>query len=183
MNLALFSEYLHCFLLLEIVPEDLGNLTKLETLSLQGNRLTSIPPSVIPKLKNLTSLSLNNNKLRNFPVEICQLAKLDAVDLSSNLIEIVPDSVDSLKVIELNLNKNRLAALPATLAKCEKLKVLRVEENCLSIDAISAELLKSSQICVLAVDGNLFQMRDLRDKDGYEEVSTLTVQYYNTCVI
>eukprot|EP00794_Sanderia_malayensis_P017388 gene17388-19128_t len=157
---------------LEHFPEHLGNLMKLETLSLQENRITVIPDNVVRKLKNLTSISLSGNKLKVFPIEICQLAKLDAVDLSSNLIEIIPDSVDSLKAIELNLNRNRLSGLPGSLTKCEKLKVLRVEENCLRVDAITQDLLRNSQICVLAVDGNLFQMRELRDQDGYDEVSS-----------
>ena len=154
----------------DALPENIGNLTKLETISFSGNRITSIPPSVIPKLKNLTSILLNNNKLQRFPIEICQLSKLDAVDLSGNLIQTIPDSLDTLQVIELNLNQNRLKSLPATLVKCERLKVLRVEENCLDIEAISSDLLKNSQISVLALDGNLFAMRAFHDQDGYDNV-------------
>ena len=155
----------------------LGNLTKLETLSLNGNRLTMIPSTVFIKMKNLTTLSLCNNKLRIFPMEICELTKLDVVDLSGNLMDHIPDAVGCLKAMELNLNGNRLTTLPPSLVNCERLKVLRVEENCLGLEAISTELLKDSQIAVLAVDGNLFQMKELRDKDGYEKVSILSVNF------
>eukprot|EP00112_Aurelia_sp_Birch-Aquarium-sp1_P004582 Seg152.4 transcript_id=Seg152.4/GoldUCD/mRNA.D3Y31 product="Leucine-rich repeat-containing protein 57" protein_id=Seg152.4/GoldUCD/D3Y31 len=154
---------------LESIPDVLGNLTKLETLSLNGNRLTMIPSTIFIKMKNLTTLSLCNNKLRIFPVEICELTKLNVVDLSGNLMDHIPDTVGSLKAMELNLNGNRLATLPLSLVNCERLKVLRVEENCLGLEAISTDLLRDSQIAVLAADGNLFQMKDLRDKDGYEK--------------
>ena len=94
------------------------------------------------------------------------------MDLSGNLIESIPDNLDGLHAVELNMNQNRLKELPGSLCRCERLKVLRAEENCLGLDAISTDLLKNSQIAVLALDGNLFQMRSLHDKDGYESVST-----------
>ena len=153
------------------MPEFLGNLTKLETLSLAGNRISAIPDGLFSKLKNLTSLTLCNNSLQTFPIEVCTLKKLDAIDLSGNKIHSIPDQLQDLQAIELNLNQNRLSNLPSSLCSCPRLKVLRVEENCLGIDAISKDLLTKSQIAVLAVDGNLFQMRELHDREGYESVS------------
>ena len=153
------------------MPEFLGNLTKLETLSLAGNHISAIPDGLFSKLKNLTSLTLCNNSLQVFPIEVCMLKKLDAIDLSGNKIHSIPDNLEDLQAIELNLNRNRLSNLPSSLCNCPRLKVLRVEENCLGIDAISKDLLAKSQIAVLAVDGNLFQMRELHDTEGYESVS------------
>jgi len=153
---------------LETIPSFLANLTKLEMLSLSGNRISAIPDGLFSKLKNLTSLVMCNNRLGKFPVEICNLQKLDAVDLSGNHIDNIPDSLGSFQAIELNLNQNKLSSLPSSLCNCPRLKVLRIEENCLGIEAISTDLLKSSQIALLAVDGNLFQLRELRDKDGYD---------------
>ena len=150
----------------------MGNLTKLETLSLAGNHISHLPEGIFPKLKNLTSLTLCNNSLQTFPVEICLLQKLDAIDLSGNKIHSIPDSLENLQAVELNLNQNRLSTLPSSLTKCPRLKVLRVDENCLGIDAVSTDLLQNSPIAVLAVDGNLFQMRELHDKEGYDTVSS-----------
>ena len=169
------------FLVAETVPSELESLTKLDTLSLEGNRISSIPQSIFPKLKSLKSVSLAGNRLTVFPIEICQLQNLDAVDLSSNRIDSIPDSLESLKAIELNLNSNRLNVLPSSLAKCERLKVLRVQENCLSLDSITTEILKDSQISLLACEGNLFEMKAMHDKDGYDEVccGTLDLDFSN----
>ncbi len=71
--------------------------------------------------------------------------------------------------MELNLNQNQLSALPDELAECPNLKVLRVEENCLTIDSFTQRILKDSKISLLALDGNLFQEKDLHHVPGYED--------------
>ena len=65
---------------------------------------------------------------------------------------------------------NQVSELPDYLTECPRLKVLRVEENCLPLSAISTNILKNSTISLLAVDGNLFEMREFPHVDGYEEV-------------
>lgn len=78
-------------------------------------------------------------------------------------------------MVELNMNKNQVALLPASLARCPRLKVLRLEENCLALDAVNPELLKESQISLLAVDGNLFETKQLREAEGYDQVCHIKV--------
>ena len=70
------------------------------------------------------------------------------------------------------MNLNQLKSLPASLSLCPRLKVLRVEENLLELASITSDFLKNSQVCVLAVDGNLFQVKELTDKDGYDQVGS-----------
>ena len=123
-------------------------------------------------MKNLKRLELSSNKLKHFPLDICMLPNVDAVDLSNNSISTLPDDVKSLKAIELNLNKNRLRKLNDGLCSCERLKVMRVEENCLTLNSFSEAILKTSQISLLAFDGNTFNMKQFQDLDGYEEVCT-----------
>ena len=55
-------------------------------------------------------------------------------------------------------------------AECPRLKVLRLEENCLEITALSPKIMKASQISLLAVDGNVFDMKQFHGLEGYEEV-------------
>lgn len=90
--------------------------------------------------------------------------------MSDNKIRTLPESVSELQVVELNMNKNQVASIPASLSRCPRLKVLRLEENCLPLEAITPQLLKESQISLLAVDGNLFDEKQLREAEGYEQV-------------
>ena len=68
------------------------------------------------------------------------------------------------------VSRVQISSLPDCFTECPRLKVLRVEENCLELSAITANLLKNSQISLLAIDGNLFEMRQFPHVDGYEEV-------------
>jgi len=45
---------------------------------------------------------------------------------------------------------------------------VRLEENCLQIPTI-IPLLRDSAISLLALEGNLFDMKDLAHADGYEQ--------------
>ncbi|XP_067119917.1 leucine-rich repeat-containing protein 57-like [Centruroides vittatus] len=150
------------------LPKEIGNLTKLESLSLNGNRLTALP-STLSQLKNLRTVSISNNHLTKFPVVFCDLPHLDMLDLSHNKITEVPDDLQNLFVAELNMNQNQLSELPEAIALCPRLKVLRVEENCLQLSAISLKILTDSLISLLAVDGNLFELKDLHNMEGYEK--------------
>lgn len=150
-------------------------MRKLENLQLGYNHIREVPASY-SKFTNLKSVYLQNNKLIAFPFCLCELRNLDFIDLSENKIQELPENMSNLQCIELNMNANQLKGLPASLCLCPRLKVLRVEENLLELVAITSEFLKNSQVCVLAVDGNLFQMKDLVDKDGYEQVSSDELQ-------
>jgi len=68
------------------------------------------------------------------------------------------------------MNRNQVASIPASLSRSPRLKVLRLEENCLALEAITPQLLKESQISLLAVDGNLFDAKQMREADGYDQV-------------
>lgn len=142
----------------------------MEVLVLDKNGLKTLPVGLFRNLTHLKTLSLASNQLSIFPEDLNTLRHLDAIDLSDNKIRSLPESVGDLQVVELNLNRNQLASLPANLSRCARLKVLRVEENCLPVEALTAELLKESQISLLAVEGNLFDVKQLREADGYDQV-------------
>ena len=111
-----------------------------------------------------------------FPEGLGTLRHLDAIDLSDNKIRSLSDSIGDLQVIELNLNRNQVSSLPVSLSRCAQLKVLRIEENCLALEAVTPQLLKESQISLLAVDGNLFEVKQLREADGQIRY----IEYYNS---
>ncbi|KAB0395435.1 hypothetical protein E2I00_005238, partial [Balaenoptera physalus] len=152
---------------LTVLPDELCNLKKLETLSLNNNQLRELP-STFGQLSALKTLSLSGNQLRALPPQLCNLRHLDVVDLSKNQIRSIPDTVRELQVIELNLNQNQIAQISVKISCCPRLKVLRLEENCLELSMLPQSILSDSQICLLAVEGNLFEIKKLRELEGYD---------------
>lgn len=200
------------------LPSEISQLKKLETLSLNGNRIQALPPS-LGQLKALRTLSLSGNQLSEIPCGLGSLRNLDLLDLSRNKIQNVPMEVSELQAIEINLNQNQvlvsvqssfwrrssplslfaaqrsedaldsprtaegeklsdqsfflllqISILSPEISKCPRLKVLRLEENCLELSSIPLSILKDSQVSLFSVEGNLFEVKNLRDLDGYDQV-------------
>ncbi|XP_030639295.1 leucine-rich repeat-containing protein 57 [Chanos chanos] len=150
------------------LPNEIGKLKKLETLLLNGNQLQKLPSS-FGQLKALRTLSLSGNQFREFPSGLGTLRQLDVLDLSKNHIQAVPAEVADLQAIEINLNQNQISVLHPDVSRCPRLKVLRLEENCLELSSIPVTILTDSQVSLLSVEGNLFEVKKLRDLDGYDK--------------
>lgn len=149
------------------LPDCIGALTKLETLNAAHNHLTSIPRT-LSNLIHLKQVYFTDNQLKDFPLMLCGLKHLDMLDLSKNKISTIPAEVSGLNVTELNLNQNQIAEISHHIAACPRLKTLRVEENCLQLSAISKAVLTESNISNLALEGNLFEMKQFAEVDGYD---------------
>ncbi|KAF0043752.1 hypothetical protein F2P81_002910 [Scophthalmus maximus] len=163
---------------LTCLPGEIGKLKKLETLSLNGNRIQQLPPTM-GQLKALRSLSLAGNQISEFPPGLATLRHLDLLDLSRNQIHIVPPGVCELQAIEINLNQNQISVLSAEVSRCPRLKVLRLEENCLELSSIPLSILNDSHVSLFSVEGNLFEVKNLRDLEGYDKSETLTWLIHN----
>ncbi|CAN9501916.1 unnamed protein product [Ophioblennius macclurei] len=150
------------------LPSEIGKLKKLETLSLSGNRIQQLPPTV-GQLKALRTLNLAGNQISEFPSGLGTLRQLDLLDLSRNQIQSVPAEVSELQAIEINLNQNQISVVSAEVSRCPRLKVLRLEENCLELSSIPESILTQSQISLFSVEGNLFEVKKLRDLEGYDK--------------
>ncbi|KAM8737782.1 leucine-rich repeat-containing protein 57 isoform 1-T5 [Acanthopagrus schlegelii] len=161
-SLTLNSNKLTC------IPSEISKLKKLETLSLNGNRIQQLPPT-LGQLKALRTLNLSGNQFSEFPSGLGTLRHLDLLDLSRNQIQNVPAEVSELQAIEINLNQNQISVLSAEVATCPRLKVLRLEENCLELSSIPMSILRDSQVSLFSVEGNLFEVKSLRDLEGYDK--------------
>lgn len=150
------------------IPSEIGKLKKLETLSLNGNRIQQLPPT-LGQLKALRTLSLAGNQISEFPSGLGTLRQLDLLDLSRNKIQNVPAEVSELQAIEINLNQNQISVVSAEVSRCPRLKVLRLEENCLELSSIPQSILNESQVSLFSVEGNLFEVKKLRDLEGYDQ--------------
>ncbi|XP_073979965.1 leucine-rich repeat-containing protein 57-like [Rhodnius prolixus] len=149
------------------LPMEIGNLNKLENLSITNNKLRSLPQS-LSKLCNLKELSLQQNQLTEFPVMLCDLKHLNMVDLSLNKITEIPDGISKLHVVELILNQNQISSLSPDIADCPRLKTLRMQENCLALNSIPVKILNDSNISTLSIEGNLFEMKQFINMEGYD---------------
>ncbi|KAL5008474.1 hypothetical protein ScPMuIL_014055 [Solemya velum] len=150
------------------LPGEFGSLKKLEACSLENNVIVALPDS-FNNLSNLRNLNLSGNNMATFPSQLCGMKNLDAVDLSRNKITCLPDIINTCQVIELNLNQNQISDLPDALAECPRLKVLRLEENCLEAAAFTPKIMKESSIALLAIEGNVFDMKVFNNMEGYEQ--------------
>ncbi|XP_033226985.1 leucine-rich repeat-containing protein 57 [Belonocnema kinseyi] len=150
------------------LPEEMGALVKLECLNASSNQLKMLPFS-LSNLTHLKQVNLSDNCIKEFPFMFCGLKHLDVLDLSKNKLTDVPDAASGLHVTELNLNQNQISIISRKLAQCSRLKTLRLEENCLQVHAIPVTILKDSKVSILALDGNLFEMKQFADLDGYEQ--------------
>ena len=118
------------------IPPELGKLSELDYLRLDGNRLTDNIPKELKDLAKLEYLHLNNNLLTGeIPGELGELANLRELSLSANrLTGEVPAELGSLSKLRwLQLGGNRLVGeIPAELSILTHLKVLDLSRNLLT---------------------------------------------------
>ncbi|TKY86363.1 hypothetical protein EX895_004512 [Sporisorium graminicola] len=96
------------------LPQDLPSLAWhfLRYLNLSSNNLTFIPAEPLLCLSGLTNLDLSSNLLNVVPPALSQLPALTSLNISDNLIDSVLGIYDALPAIRvLNLAKNRLESL------------------------------------------------------------------------
>ncbi|CAL8401494.1 unnamed protein product, partial [Gadus morhua 'NCC'] len=90
-------------------------------------------------LANLVTLELRENLLKSLPTSLSFLVKLEQLDLGSNKLEELPDTLGALPNLrELWLDRNQLSSLPVELGNLRRLVCLDVSEN--RLEELPAEL-------------------------------------------
>ena len=84
---------------LQNIPEDIGDLQDLESLTINRTEITSIPESLFT-LKNLKKLNLGLNKITFLSAGIVNLQKLEFLDVSMNRLESIPDELSKLNSLK-----------------------------------------------------------------------------------
>ncbi|ARF09197.1 leucine-rich repeat protein [Catovirus CTV1] len=111
------------------IPLELFNLINLKILSLARNKIKYIPKE-ISKLINLRILFLEKNKIKEIPIELGYLIKLKKGEFDFNKIEKIPKEISNLINLEyLSLNNNNLTYIPEEIRKLPSLKELNVLNN------------------------------------------------------
>ena len=116
-----------------VIPAELGNLAKLEELTLTGNQLSGRIPAGLGNLANLRDLSLNSNNLSGeIPAAMGNLSKLAVLLLESNqLTGEIPAELGNLSsLVWLHLDHNQLTGeVPAELGSLSQLERLYLGNN------------------------------------------------------
>lgn len=141
---------------LETVPIAFHALQNLQTLHLDANHISKVPPDSFRNFRRLKILHIEANALTSFPVDAFQyLSVLEALDLSVNQIERLPEyafsnltnliflriadnllteihdyAFQGLNVLgELVLNGNRLKHVPPAFMALPDLTIMQIEDN------------------------------------------------------
>ena len=110
------------------IPSEIGKLTQLKKLHINGASLEKLPESM-SELKQLEHLSVNNCMLKSVPVGIWQLPKLKYLWLSANELSEIPEEINLPELQSLSIERNQFKTLPEALAKQPKLKKISLEDN------------------------------------------------------
>jgi Leucine-rich repeat (LRR) protein len=125
-------------------------------LSLNGNRLTSLPKS-IGELQGLVELHAVRNVITALPPEIGLLTKLERLNLQANSLEALPPAVSMLQRLRwLDLDGNRLTSLPAEMASLpihrliiSRNRFVELPECCANFKALTSLNASTNQIASL----------------------------------
>lgn len=157
------------------LPDTVSNIQSLRFLFLNMNQFVSIPECIC-KLKNLVNLKMTYNKIITIPECISQLTKLHTLDLNRNeimdispiknlnnlkmlllnhnLIEVIPDTIQTLQNLNhLNVAGNNLREIPDSVANLRKLQYIYAESN--AIHKISDNLTKLHLLSDFNLSDNL----------------------------
>uniref|UniRef100_A0A667ZXP3 Protein scribble homolog n=1 Tax=Myripristis murdjan TaxID=586833 RepID=A0A667ZXP3_9TELE len=119
------------------IPESIKFCRALEIADFSGNPLSRLPDG-FTQLRALAHLALNDVSLQTLPNDIGKyvhkslsfLVKLEQLDLGSNELEVLPDTLGALPNLrELWLDRNQLSSLPPELGNLRRLVCLDVSEN------------------------------------------------------
>jgi len=140
-----------------MIPETLGNLKKLRTVDISGNKITGNIPTSLAKLDNLVVVRLLLNQLNGeIPHEFGDNPYLKSLDLSDNLLSgSIPVSFNKVSKIQtLNLQNNHLdGKIPDIFQNLSFLDTLNLNHNSLT-DSIPSSLGKATSLKYLDLSFN-----------------------------
>jgi Leucine-rich repeat (LRR) protein len=112
------------------LPDEIGNLKKLEELKLNYNDLTELP-ATIGNLASLEYLYLDHNQLTHLPPEIGKLSNLGLFYVGKNSLEDLPVEMGNLTSLsELDLaSSGVMLTLPESLCNILGLQLLAVDRT------------------------------------------------------
>lgn len=132
---------------ISILPERFCTLTNLVELNIAQNQLQSLPRT-FGNLKNLEKFEIARNYLEELPDSFGNLEKISQLYLEHNHLKSLPESLEHLKCHYLNLNVNKLRALPNCLNNMPNLQSLIVNTN--PLESLPEDIANMKQLTFLS---------------------------------
>ncbi|GLT40071.1 hypothetical protein SLA2020_142290 [Shorea laevis] len=141
------------------IPASIGNLSQLTSLSFYSNNFSGQIPSSLANLTQLTSLSLSNNQFSGpIPASIGNLSQLTSLSLySNNFSGQIPSSLANLtQLTYLSLSYNQFSGpIPPSIGNLSQLTGLSLYSNNLS-GQMPSSLANLNQLTSLSLSNNQF---------------------------
>ena len=140
---------------LEAMPT-LSSHPALTTYEIYKNRITAIDPDYFGATPNLQRLSIQGNGLEALPPSLQKCSKLVGVQAQENKLKAVPGGAwpATLETLFVQDNSGEAFSLPAELKKCKKLK--RINLSRLKLDEASASTAEAIKLMVLKQPEGMF---------------------------
>ncbi|KAI5969958.1 SOG2 [Candida margitis] len=142
--------------LVDLIDEYLSSFEPpivLERLSLQNNQISDIPSNLFKISKHLKYLDLYHNNISHISSSIFHngLKSLEILDLSSNQISYLPESISQLHNLKvLSVKNNNIRYLTPSLGELQHLNLIEVSNNPLSVP--SFDLIQTFQAQTAELD-------------------------------
>lgn len=122
------------FLSLRLLPDNFGDLKKLQRLDLSHNDLVMFPQDHVDVLASLYELDVSHNHIDQMPIHFPYLYRLRILRAKSNDLTSLPGEMERLQSLEIfDLSDNILAALPETICKLPAIRELDVSDNKITV--------------------------------------------------
>ncbi|RHN67732.1 putative leucine-rich repeat domain, L domain-containing protein [Medicago truncatula] len=147
--------------------EALSNLKYLTVLSLNQNRLTTLP-SVLGLITSLRELHVSNNQLAGLPDEIGHLTKLEVLKANNNRMSKISEFIGKChSLVEVDFSSNFLSELPETFSSFSNLKALHLSNN--GMKSLPSKLFKTClQLSTLDLHNTEITIDILREFEGWD---------------
>eukprot|EP00057_Strongylocentrotus_purpuratus_P005896 XP_011660370.1 PREDICTED: protein flightless-1 homolog [Strongylocentrotus purpuratus] len=159
---------------LEMLPDELSQLNKLEHLHMSRNNLIQIHGD-LPTMQCLRTLNLRHNKIRNsgIPNDIFILEDMTVVDFSHNQLSAIPEDMEKAKsLLVLNLSFNNIKEIPSQLfMNLTDLIYINFSDNKLEI--LPPQMRRLTNIQTLIFNNNPLLHSQLRQLTSMTQLQTL----------
>ena len=172
------------------LPDEIGNLTKLEQLFIANGKLEKIPES-IKNLVSCTDVELYNcPMMTEFPVELAQMPNLITLNIANNRQWNAEEALKGLKALAtgpsrekiqiLYFNENNLEVIPAEITNMKKLGLMNFSSN--RIEKIETAWGKDIKPVQLHLDNNRLSSFPVDEDKVFcyiEDAETFNVRFNN----